>query len=674
MPEGAPSPASARGWWPATAWRAAVWYCVLTLAMTWPLAAGITRDIPWDLGDSLLNCWILGWNADHVVRALGGDLGALRGILDGNIFHPSPLTLAYSELLAAQTLQILPVYALTKNLILCYNLLFLSSFVLSGLGAYLLSRHFTRDWRVAFVAGLVFAFVPYRWAQISHLQVISVQWMPFVLYGFARWADGGGWRQLAGATAALIAQNLSCGYFLVYFSLFVPPYAVWCLARHGRLLDVRRWVALAAAAAVTAACTVPFLVPYLRLRDSGGERREIAEVVGYSADTLSYLTSNAMMRLWGGIINAYPRPEGELFMGFTALGLAAAGCAAGLRRTWRAPRTAVAGSSSARHASHARMVGVARWIAVAAAVIYALAGTLILLGGSGRYRVGPARISITNFGRVTLVAIACATVAWALLPRERRGRVVASWRSPVAAFVAVTLVAWWLSLGPVPQAEGKPLGGPAAYAWLYAHVPGVDGLRVPARMGFIAALGVAMLAGFGLHSLARRWPRGAGSVCSLACVLVVAEGTVAPLPVNLSDPDRELAPPARVAPGNAPAALDQYLAHLPGEAVLIEFPFGDSSWELRHVYRSTQHWKRLVNGYSGWFPPAYLRLGTYLDEPTRDPRAASDALHGSGATHVVLHRDAYPAAGAARMHAWLTASGAREIAARDDAVVFELPR
>ena len=71
-----------QGWWPATAGRAAAWYVVLTLVMTWPLAPGLTRDIPWDLGDSLLNCWILGWNADPVLRARCGDIGALRGILD----------------------------------------------------------------------------------------------------------------------------------------------------------------------------------------------------------------------------------------------------------------------------------------------------------------------------------------------------------------------------------------------------------------------------------------------------------------------------------------------------------------------------------------------------------------------------------------------------------------
>ena len=118
-------------------------YAAAALALTWPLAAGLARDIPWDLGDSVLNAWILQWGADHWLRFLGGDLGAFRGYFNANIFYPEPLTLAYSEHLTAQVLQILPVYALTGNIVLSYNLLFLSTFVLSGLGTFLLVRELT---------------------------------------------------------------------------------------------------------------------------------------------------------------------------------------------------------------------------------------------------------------------------------------------------------------------------------------------------------------------------------------------------------------------------------------------------------------------------------------------------------------------------------------------------
>src|SRR5512137_824002 len=109
---------------------ALVLFAGLAVATTWPLAAGLARDIPWDLGDPLLNVWILGWDLTSFQRILAGDGNALVGFWNAGIFYPEPRALAYSEHLVPLALQALPVYALTGNVILCYNLLFLSALVL----------------------------------------------------------------------------------------------------------------------------------------------------------------------------------------------------------------------------------------------------------------------------------------------------------------------------------------------------------------------------------------------------------------------------------------------------------------------------------------------------------------------------------------------------------------
>src|SRR6202795_3999690 len=80
-------------------------YLALTLAMTWPLARGLARDLPGDFGDPLCTSWVLAWDATH--------LG--RGLWHANIFYPHPLALASSEPFLPQALQILPIYALTRN-------------------------------------------------------------------------------------------------------------------------------------------------------------------------------------------------------------------------------------------------------------------------------------------------------------------------------------------------------------------------------------------------------------------------------------------------------------------------------------------------------------------------------------------------------------------------------
>ena len=56
--------------------RVALLYSVFSVILTWPLVLGIGSDVPGDLGDSLLNMWILGWGAEHAPRLLTGSLAS----------------------------------------------------------------------------------------------------------------------------------------------------------------------------------------------------------------------------------------------------------------------------------------------------------------------------------------------------------------------------------------------------------------------------------------------------------------------------------------------------------------------------------------------------------------------------------------------------------------------
>src|SRR5262245_18153305 len=94
---------------------AAAGYALITIGLTWPLALGLTRDVPADFGDPLLNTWVLACDNEHFLRALTGHIGALGEYWNANIYYPHPLALAYSEHLTAQAVLILPVYAITKN-------------------------------------------------------------------------------------------------------------------------------------------------------------------------------------------------------------------------------------------------------------------------------------------------------------------------------------------------------------------------------------------------------------------------------------------------------------------------------------------------------------------------------------------------------------------------------
>ena len=119
-------------------------------------------------------------------------------------------------------------------------------------------------------------------------------------------------------------QNWSCGYYLIFFAPFVPLFVVHRCRRPGALRDWRVWATFAGApAVVVAAGTWPFLALYLEAQRVHGFERPLGEVIRFSADVYSYFTAPEALRLWGDVMQAYPKPEGELFFGLVPMVLAA---------------------------------------------------------------------------------------------------------------------------------------------------------------------------------------------------------------------------------------------------------------------------------------------------------------------------------------------------------------
>ena len=635
-------------------------YVVITLVVTWPLAQGLGRDVPWDLGDSVLNMWILAWDVEQLRAILSGDVSRVATFFDANIFHPAPLTLAYSEHLFAQAVQIFPIYLVTGNPILSYNLLFLSTFVLSGLGTFLLVRELTGNPAAAFVAGLIFAFVPYRLPQSSHLQVLSSQWMPFALYGLTRFASTRRIRPLAGAGAALVAQNLSSGYYLLFFTPFAAAYAVWELWRRDRWRDARAWLALSIAGVLVLAVTFPFLLPYAELRALTGAARSLPEITSFSADVYSYGTAFSEQRIWGERLRAFPKPEGELFPGFVPLLLALAGalCAGA---AWR----------GASDVPASRAPGWLTWLLGATAIGHAAGAAVMVALRRVTLDMGLFVLRIGNINRLLLRAAVALALLLAVSPAAR-ARLGSFFRGR-GFFVVALLGALWLSLGPNPQSLGRALEIAAPYGWLVEHVPGFDGVRVPARFAMVAALMLAVLAGYGAQ-LVVQLPWGRHVLVVLGALFLV-EATHVPFPLNATSPVRGFnAPEPRVyRPARAPAIYHE-VATLPADAVIAELPIGEPDFDLRAMYYSIVHWRPVLNGYSGFYPPHYGRLSFALSEIPRHPELSLDALGAGGATHVIVHEGAFPGSEGPDTSDVLRRAGAAELHRSGPDVLFELPR
>jgi hypothetical protein len=623
-------------------------YLALTIALTWPLALRLTQDIPGDFGDPLFASWVMAWDATH--------LG--RGWWSANIFAPQPLALAYSEHFLPQGLQALPVYWATKNPILGYNLVFLSTFVLSGLGMFLLARELTGSRMAGVIAGLAYAFSPFRVASIPHLQVLSSAWMPLVLYGLRRHFSTERLLPLAGAAAAWIAQNLSCGYYLLFFSPVVVLYIAWELTMRGLWTDRRTLLRAAALCAVVFIVSVPFLLPYLELRRLGFGPRSVSETDHFSADVYAYFTADPNLRFWGPLARAWPKAEGSLFPGLTIVVLAAIG--AGARSALRVIARTFESSPRGPAALHRILlvVVIACWLVV----------LFLLLGGSIRLP----GLKITKLSRAMVVAAGASAALLAVSAAVRAS--VRRWlASPAGIFSVITAFAAAMSLGPDIHAKGRVVAETSLYMAFYAFVPGFDGVRVPARYGMIVTLGLAALAAIGCAALDRRRQH---HVSVIAGALIVLEAVAIPIPINQNSTKYAqpgLAPlPPIVATGNGAPAVYRFIAQLPPASVVVELPLGEPAFDVRYMFYSTLHWKRLVNGYSGGAPLRYELLSEAVKDVATRPDRAWQAIADSTATHAVVHEGAYVDERGRRFGDFLLAHGARDVAVFGTDRVFAL--
>src|SRR5262245_28182698 len=151
------SSSQAKGRWPVKLASGLVLllYSLLSLGLTYPLIANLDSAVPNDIGDPLLNTWILAWDT-HAL------LTHPAALFQANIYYPLPQTLAYSEHLFSTALLALPLQLITREPLVAYNLSLLLTFPLAAFGMYLLIWRWTGQPGAAFIAGLIFGFAPYR--------------------------------------------------------------------------------------------------------------------------------------------------------------------------------------------------------------------------------------------------------------------------------------------------------------------------------------------------------------------------------------------------------------------------------------------------------------------------------------------------------------------------------
>lgn len=226
-------------------------------------------------------------------------------------------------------------------------------------------------------------------------------------------------------------------------------------------------------------------------------------------------------------------------------------------------------------------VGLDRWLDV-------LAGNQLYAGWLGSAHVNQDAAHFLGFLAVGFAVLG----AW-------RGRFASQAGLGRVTLVAFALGGLLLSLGPeVRLGERVLAGGP--YRLLFEFAPGFRNVRYPERFALVCVLGLAPLLAAGLSSLRfRLWPAGgrrSNAFALLVALAIFAEHYSAPL---------DLAP---LPPASRLPAVYAWLGRQPDVHVVAEVPgrrYQQERFDAEPMYHSTAHWKATVQGFTGYFPPAY---------------------------------------------------------------------
>jgi hypothetical protein len=172
------------------------------------------------------------------------------------------------------------------------------------------------------------------------------------------------------------------------------------------------------------------------------------------------------------------------------------------------------------------------------------------------------------------------------------------------------------------------------FRYLFEWVPGFKAMRGPDRFAYLAVLGLAVIAGYGTRPLIQgiraRRPTSPYVAPFTALIVVALIGLE-----NLAIPIRATNPATLARPQ---PDYTRFIGRGESDAVVLEIPMVYDNESLAWPqYYSIFHWRPLVNGFSGFFPPGYDALAG-ITRGFPDERSLA-LLNEIGVRLVVVHND-----------------------------------
>lgn len=279
---------------------ALVFFGVMAVAHTWPLASAPAALSRHDNGDALLNEWTVAWVAHQLPR------DPLH-LFDANIFYPERNTLAFSEHLFVQGVLAMPLFWAGLSSTVVHNLLMIIGLALTGWTTYLVMARWTRDSVAAVLSGCLMAFNAHTLVRLAHLQAMHVEFLPLAVAALGAVLARPRYAVAAALAFFFVLQGLASNYLLV-MTVFALGAAFLARPEDWLGRKARRAIGpLVLAGGLAVLLMLPFLLPYYWANRDQGLIRRLDEIGWLSATWRDYLATGGRIhyelwskRVWAG--------------------------------------------------------------------------------------------------------------------------------------------------------------------------------------------------------------------------------------------------------------------------------------------------------------------------------------------------------------------------------------
>jgi len=552
-------------------------FCLFTATLTWPYVTRL-RDAVVDPGDPYLMSWILWWDYHQTFTDP-------LNLFHSNLFYPLRYTLAFSEHSYGIALFFFPLYALGARPLTVHAVAMFFGFVTCGYGAFRLARTLTGSNGAAWVAGIIFAFVPFRFSLMSQVVYLWSMWIPLLFEALVLFARKRSRKRAVWLGVAFFMSGITT---ISWFTLSLLPFvvsAVILLTRHDNWRDREFWRRGAVAIGLASLALLPFMLPYFIAARLYDLKRSVEEVKAFSAWPSHWLAAESRNKLWHGMGDNLPDGgKFRLFPGLLPILLSLAALLGPLKSRISDLRF----ETSDLRSDNSNLKWVKRLDVIA------LLALIVSIPAIGYDRTGALHgiyHYLTSEVALTLLAIAVVSrlcLAYPAFLRREHANFIETLRSQQHSD------AFWLG------ASWTIIGFCYSLGWnfffyriLYDVVPFFRSMRVAARGSMVAYLGLALLAGLGAQQLAEivvaRKPRlREGLVLAGIAGLLLLELNAAPLKFMRGDV--------------FPDGVTIRLRDTPMRGGVVVLPANEHV-NHRHVLRSADHMKPMIVGISGFTSP-----------------------------------------------------------------------